>query len=281
MKTLLVLACLLPVAAFAASPEEDYIAARDRYIAQFKLKENEQVTDAVSKAEEQARTALGKQLQAVIGASGIKGAPAQGKLNIESLISGDMGFGLLDGIVFKLTEDTQVLVTTRTLLTRWLAAQQEIWKQSPEHGFPAEVDAALRTENFYTQALSHDAAVTRYADIPVTGGAAMLITHRQDIGPSVPKELTVAVTTGERLFIWSVPARAKVTAIPQCQSIWTAAEKKASALTKKSPDNFDAAEKLQSEADAAMRRCYNERARSQAFFQPLVKQAQELVDRVK
>ena len=89
------------------------------------------------------------------------------------------------------------------------------------------------------------------------------------------------VTTGERLFVWSVPARAKVTAIPQCLALWTAAEKKARALTKKSQDNFDAAEKLQSEADAAMRRCYNERAKSQTFFQPLVKQAQELVDRVK
>ena len=100
-----------------------------------------------------------------------------------------MGFGLLDGLVFKVGADTQVLVTTRTLLARWIAAEQEIWKDSPEHGFPPEIDAALRTENFYTQALSHDAAVTRYADIPVTGGVAMLIKHRQDIGLNVPKDV--------------------------------------------------------------------------------------------
>ncbi len=166
MKPLLALLLLLPITAFAASPEDDYIAARDAAIAQFRLKDNEPITDAISKAEAEARAALEKQLQAVIGASGVAGAPAQGKLNIDSLISGDMGFGLLDGLVFRLDKDRQVLVTTRTLLTRWLAAQQEVWKQSPEHGFPAEADAALRTENFYTQALSHDAAVTHYADFP-------------------------------------------------------------------------------------------------------------------
>ena len=281
MKTFLALLLLLPVAAFAASPEDDYVAARDTFIAQFKLKGNEPITDAISKTEEQARAALEKQLQAVIGASGVAGASAHGKLNIDSLISGDMGFGLLDGLVFKLAPGTQVLVTTRTLAARWLAAQQEVWKQSPEHGFPAEIGAALRTENFYTQALSHDAAVTHYADLPVTGGVAMLITHRQDIVPSVPKEVIVAVTTAERLFVFSAPARAKVTAIPQCSAIYTAAEKQAKALIKKSQDNFDAAEKLTTDADTAMRRCYNERAKAQPFFAALVKQAQELADRVK
>jgi hypothetical protein len=281
MKTLAALLCLLPLGAFAASPEEDYLAARDRYIAQFKLQENEPITDAISKAEEQARAALEKQMQAIIGPSGVKGAPAQGKLNLDSLISGDMGFGLLDGLVFKLGGGAQVLVTTRTLLARWIAAEQAIWKDSPEHGFPAEIDAALRAENFYTQALSHDAAVTHYADIPVTGGVAMLITHRQDIGPSVPRELIVAVLTGERLFIWSAPARAKVVAIPQCSALWTAAERKAKALEKKSRDNVDQAEKLRADADTAMRQCFNERAKSQAFFPALVNQARELVERVR
>ena len=281
MKILAALLCLIPLAASAASSEEDYIASRDKYIAQFKLKDNEPITDEISKAEEQARAALEQQMQVIIGASGVKGAPALGKLNLDSLISGDMGFGLLDGLVFKVGADTQVLVTTRTLLARWIAAEQEIWKDSPEHGFPPEIDAALRTEDFYTQALSHDAAVTRYADIPVTGGVAMLITHRQDIGPSVPRELIVATLTGERLFIWSAPARSKVAAIPQCSALWTNAERKAKALAKKNRDNGDAEGKMLGEGDAAMRQCFNERARSQSFFPALVNQARELVERVR
>ena len=79
MRILAALLCLIPLAASAASPEEDYIASRDKYIAQFKLKDNEPITDEISKAEEQARAALEKQMQAIIGASGVKGAPAPGK----------------------------------------------------------------------------------------------------------------------------------------------------------------------------------------------------------
>ena len=281
MKTLVALLLLLPVAAFAASLEDEYLAARDKYRVQFKLKDNEQVTTAISKAEEQARATLEKQMQGIVGASGIKGAPVRGKLNLESLISGDMGSIVLDGLVFKLSGDRQVLVTTRPLLTRWLSEQQEIWKQSPENGFPADMDAALRTENFYTQALSNDANGTRYADIPVNGGVAMLIARRQDIGPSIPRELLVAVPKAERLYVWSAPANANVVAIPQCSAIWTVAERNANALNKKGEDNFKAAEKMQTEADAAMRSCYNERVKSQPFFSALVKQARELVERVK
>ncbi len=114
----------------------------------------------------------------------------------------------------------------------------------------------------------------------MTGGIAMLITHRQDIGLSVPKEMIVTVLTPERLFVFSAPAY-KITAIPQCSAIWTAAERKAKALTKKSQDNFDAAEKMTTDADAAMRRCYNARAKAQSFFPALINQARALVERVK
>jgi hypothetical protein len=283
MRLLAALLCLVPLVAHAATPEENYIAARDKFIAQFKLKENEQITDATAKAEEQARAALEQQMQAVIGASGVKGAPAQGKLNLDSLITGDMGFGLLDGIVFKLRGETQVLVTTRSLLTRWLKAQQEIWKNSPHHGPPAETGAAVRSENFYTQALSHDAAVTRYAEIPVTepNAYAMLIAHQQDVGPVVPKQMIVAVLRGDRMFIWRAPAAAKTAMFPPCAAIWKEAERKANAANTRKDSPEDAFAKIQDEGHTKMRVCYNERAKSAAFFPALVKQAQDLIDRTK
>ena len=61
----------------------------------------------------------------------------------------------------------------------------------------------------------------------------------------------------------------------------TAAASNANAPNKKGEENFKAAEKMQTEADAAMRNCYNERVKSQAFFTALVKQARELVKRIK
>ena len=146
MKPLLALALLLlPVAAFAASPEDDYIAARDKFIAQFKLKEDEQVTDAIAKAEVAARADLEKKMQALIGASGIKGVPEPGKLNLESLIMGDMGFGMLEGLKYDLKGGTELLVTTRSFVERWLKAEQEIWKDRPGYAFGTELGPALRS----------------------------------------------------------------------------------------------------------------------------------------
>lgn len=273
---------LFTVPALAAS-EEDYIAAREKFHAQFKLKDGEPITDAISKAEENARGELEKQMQAIIGASGVKGAPAQGKLNLDSLIEGDMGFRLLDGIVFKLKDDSQVLVTTKSLLTRWLKTEQEIWKNNSRHGPPAEIDAAMRAENFYTQALSHDAAVTRYAEIPVTepNAYAMLIAHQQDVGPVVPKEIIVSVLRDNRLFVWTAPAAAKTAMFPPCAAIWTEFERKSLAANRDKKGAPDAMEKLEQEGHAKMRACYNERAKAAAFFPALVKQAQELIERTR
>lgn len=289
MKALLTAFLLLALPAHAASPEDDYIAARDKLLAQFKLKEGEQISTRVTNAEKTARAGLERKMRAIIGPSGVKGAPAQGKLSLDTLIDGELGFGLLDGLVFKLKGDTQVLVTTRMLLARWLETQQTVWKDSPEHGMPKEIDAALRTENFYTQALSHDAAVTRYADIPVAApGVAMLIAHRQDIDPAEPRELIVTALRGERVFIWSAKAAAKSTMIPECQALWTASERKANAIQQKYQASDPKDEKLldeytktQTDGDDAMRKCFGERAKRRPYFPALVKQAQDLVERTR
>ena len=45
-----------------------------------------------------------------------------GKLNLDTLIEGDQGFGLLDGLVYGAGDaKTRVIVTTDGLLRRWLA----------------------------------------------------------------------------------------------------------------------------------------------------------------
>ena len=109
------------------------------------MKEGEQVTDAIAKSEMAARADLEKKMQALIGASGIKGVPEPGKLNLESLIIGDMGFGMLEGLKYDLKGGTELLVTTRSLVERWLKAEQEIWKDRPGYAFGTEIGPALRT----------------------------------------------------------------------------------------------------------------------------------------
>ena len=109
------------------------------------MKENEQVTDAIAKAEVAARADLEKKMQALIGPSGIKGVPEPGKLNLESLITGDMGFGMLEGLKYDLKGGTELLVTTRSFVEHWLKAEQEIWKDRPGYGFGTELGSALRS----------------------------------------------------------------------------------------------------------------------------------------
>ena len=90
------------------------------------MKENEQITDAIAKAEVAARADLEKKMQALIGPSGIEGVPEPGKLDFESLIAGDMGFGMLEGLKYDLKGGTELLVTTRSFVEHWLKAEQEI-----------------------------------------------------------------------------------------------------------------------------------------------------------
>ena len=55
----------------------------------------------------------------------IKGIPGEGALNLDTLIEGDQGFGLLDGMVYGgLDDKTRVIVTTDSLFRRWLRAAQ-------------------------------------------------------------------------------------------------------------------------------------------------------------
>jgi hypothetical protein len=194
---------------------------------------------------------------------------------------GDMGFGMLEGLKYGLKGGTELLVTTRPFVERWLKAEQEVWKDRPGYAFGTEIGPVLRSQ-FYTQAMANGAAVVRYADVPAPEGAvAMLIAHQQDTGPVVPKELIVAVWRGERLYIWNAPVTAKTTMIAPCKAIWDAAMQKKKGAYGKSAAGADTPAKIEDAGDEAMRACYNERAKAQPFFPALVKQAQELVERTK
>jgi hypothetical protein len=190
---------------------------------------------------------------------------------------------MLDGLVFASADGkATVLATTDGLLSRWLAAAREV---------PQDPVEALRSEEFYAQATSPDAAVLRYALVPVLppGGAstarAMLVVRAQEMTPRVPDEMLVAVISGKRLFIASSPVKAKVAAIPACDEVWKGYETKMNdalaAYNKSDPKDetlFEAYTKLEEQADKGFRGCYAEEALSAPFYKDLVKQAQAIVN---
>src|SRR5262249_10927476 len=130
---LIALLCCIPVTAGAATPEQDYIAARDKYIAKFtQLSTDNKFTDDVSDDHKRALEALEKQLRRLIGPVALKGFKTEGGINLDGLIKGDEGFGLLDALVFPASDGdgervAKVFVTTNTLLDRWIKEHKDWW----------------------------------------------------------------------------------------------------------------------------------------------------------
>ena len=293
MKSVLIaLMVLIPVAAGAASLEESYFASRDGYIDKVKPTEiNVDVDECVLKQEELARADLERQLQRIIGPSDIKGFSAEGKSNLDTLFNGDLGFGLLDGLVYSTPDDkAHIVVTTDALLDHWLREHKDWWGPTVAN-VPQEVDAALKSEAFYTQALKTDSAISKYAELPVARPAsaklafAMLVARAQDLGPRTPDELIVSVVRGGRVFVVSAPANAKIDAMPACEQIWQEAVRKSSeaqdayaASEPKDEKLSEQATRLEEEGDAAFHRCFAQRAKGQGYLAALTRRAQALVD---
>ncbi|MCS4021335.1 hypothetical protein M2177_008880, partial [Bradyrhizobium japonicum] len=121
----LTLLCLLLFATptDAATPEQHYLDLRDRYIAKFsKAKES----DETFKQHDAALNELTGLLRGLVGPVTIKGLPAEGKSNADTLFKGDSGFGHLDGLAFASEGDKmQAVVTTTSLLKHWLREHRE------------------------------------------------------------------------------------------------------------------------------------------------------------
>ena len=99
MKALVLAALLLPpIGAAAVSPEDAYLAARDRYIASFKTTASAKDEKAAFARQGKAVRDLEQQLKPIVGPFSASGFPAEGKLNLVSLFPDDIGFGMLDGL---------------------------------------------------------------------------------------------------------------------------------------------------------------------------------------
>ena len=289
MKILLLLALLISGFAHAASPEQDYLAARDGYIKRFNAKRwTGEELKRITAQELAALRDLERRLIKIVGPFKAAGFDTPGKINLEALQRGDMGFGTLDGLVFMTKDEkTRVVVTTEGLFRSWLRAHRNWWPKM--ENVPQDTAKALRWPSLYTQALSTDAAVGQYAEIPLprpvqtSDAFAMLAARAQDIGPGTPDELIVSVVRGGRVFVVSAPAAVEIAPMQECRAIWDAAVKKAGEAYEKYRDSKDKRElalpnKLEGEGDAAFRRCYAERAPRDAGFQKLIAQAQAIVD---
>ncbi|WP_146188315.1 hypothetical protein [Methylosinus sporium] len=291
--SLALLLSFTPIAATAATPEEAYLSLRNRATA--KLRKLEAAGKAAGAAEAEERKTLkdlGEKMEAIIGPVSVPGFQKLGKYSIETLFEG-VGADQLDGLAFTGDDEKSLLtVSTQGLAEAFLRARRKDWEKSEKP--PQTLGEALASPFFYTLAVSPDAGVEKYADLPIAKPAAATLAaaildlrSQDDAGGVLPDEIIVAVASEGRLYIASTPAKAKIESAPACEKIW--AEHQAEA--KKAMESYSASglanEKdfakyadLQAEGSAGFRRCFADHAKSTKFFAALTQEAQALADRM-
>ncbi|HLH88726.1 MAG TPA: hypothetical protein VKX28_09720 [Xanthobacteraceae bacterium] len=281
---------LLAIPARAASLEDAYLAARDGYIKRFEKNRNADA-DAGYAALTRALADLQAKLLKIIGSTHLDGFSPDGKITLDALDSGDEDFGLLDGLVYTSKDQkTRVLVTTASLFDKWLKAHERFWEETP---LPTDMAAALKRDDFYTQAVTNGSAVVTYAEIPVAKPAsatlafAVLDGRTQDQPPAVPDEMIITVRRADRVFVITAATAVKAGPIAACDAIHArlAAEAQAAYDAAQAAGGKDAAlnakaEELAHKPDRAYPDCFATEAPKAAFFPALAKQAQQLIQKL-
>lgn len=282
---------LVSSVAFAASPEDDYIAARDKAIAAIAaLNSANAAIETIDAENEKALADLQQRLSGIIGPLAVKDFPATGTINIESLSDSDIGYGMLDGLRYTKGDDGPTLVaTTRGLLERWLQAKAAETDESFK--LPDSIDAALKLDAFYTQAINSDAAFEGTLDFPLKTpqGAdiafARLGGWTEDVGPIYEQEVIVTLIKGKSVMITGAPAAPAVPKIAACDAVWAAADAAAQKFQEayqasdlKDEKAFDASNAAWDKGDSDYRACMGKNLPADPAFPALLAQAQALAD---
>jgi hypothetical protein len=279
----LILSVVLPVAAVQGqSAEDQYLEARDAAIERFTPARVPNIGPGELDAESKARAELDNLIRVLIGSGTPPGFEA-GQYNVTTLFSGDMDFGKLDGIVYEADGgDTQMVMSTRSLLSKWLQAKF----QDPKDRLAPDV--AIQTENFYLRAIGSDAAILRYAELPlgVPDSFAMLSARTQDAPPTEADEVLVTAIRGERVFVASARFEPPL-AVEACTRDRETAEAKLEQMErtefKPGRRNDAALEKLMTlreQVESEFRRCFAAGAPKEKGFAQAVNRAKDLLDRM-
>jgi len=288
--------CLLGMLSHAsaapASPEERYIATRDAAMAKIEKLYKAKKDDEAAKAEKAGEVELTAQIKAILAEPERKGFGPP-KLNLDAWTSGDQGFGLLDGLRFdSLTGDNgekagdagggkyvepkaHLIVTTQPLLERWLRGHKDWWGKD-KNNVAQQIVAALKQEDFYTQAIPTDAAVVSYNELPIAKPAsaslayALLGARTQDTAPNAADEVFVSAVANGKVYVAYSSIRPKVE-IPACTAIRANVEK----TIETAPANRQNA--LREQGETAFKKCFTQRAPQQPAFAEAIKQAQALL----
>ena len=230
-------------------------------------------------------------LRNIIGPIRIQGFPEEGIIYLDTLV-GDLGYGKLDGLFVESFDGrTQALVSTVPLVSGWLG-QHRHWLGGPSKDPPLDMAASFTTEAFYTQAFEDDTYYYKFAELPVVTrrrkgfARAILFEQGQDlVAPNPPDGIAVSVVMGGRVFVFK--ERTVVGQIPVCKAAYEQDRDLAGAVFEayrashlKNQALFQKYTDLQDAANSNFQHCFQSHLAGQGDFAALVRQAQELVDRI-
>jgi hypothetical protein len=281
-----------PPHASTGDAEADYLAAKYAYLASFAADAKRGVPDSISGPREAlALRDLADRLRTILGPFHGEGLAGPGTSNITTVYP-QMDVDNLDGMVYQSSDSLTVLVTTRTLLAAWLRSPVA----PADSMLPRDPMTALARSEVYAVAFPEDAAVMRYADIPVDHAAesgvvaAMLVLRAQDIGPFTPNDVMVSVMRGNRLYFAEQPARVIIAPMPSCVAMWNAGKGKQDSLIEAGRSNLNdstardaswrMADQAEEHADSVYRQCYAEHVPTDARFAQLTQQVASIVRRL-
>lgn len=282
---------LTDAGALAQTPVERYLAARDRMIATIEQEVEANGTGGIGGRQAGALLDLQAMLAPIVGPVAMPGFASRGTITLDTLIR-EEGYGKLDGLVFAGTAgDARAVVTTQAILVAWLKEHGPQGRDDP--GLPQTIDRALRSEDFYSEALADGSRFAKFAELSVPPSAnaevrfAMLAAQRQDIGLQLPDRIVVAVMRGTRLFLLTAPVRAKVAPIAICEDVFRRYERRAAAALRsyrtsgqRDQGYFDEYVRLGTEGDVAYRTCFSKHFQDQPASAAVAKQAGTLVQAV-
>lgn len=267
--------------------ESDYLAAKRAYLTSLAADRNRGTPDSVLDAGESAALRdLAARLRKILGRFPAKGFSDSGTSNVTVLLP-QMDFGAIDGIRYESSDSLTVVVTTRALLDAWL--------RDPVAGdttVPRDLASALALPELYEKGVPEDAAVFRYADIPVGPAAqagavaAMLAIRAQDVGPFTPNEVIESVVRGNRIYLVEAPARVLIAPMDSCVDIWHEAMGKEDSLFQERSSHptataaKDSSIAFEEHAYSAVRQCYAEHVPADPRFAMLVQQVDSIVRRL-
>jgi hypothetical protein len=215
-----------------------------------------------AKADSAAVRELAVRLRSIVGPFSMRGVTDSGTIDLGTFISGNEDTDLPDGIEYSGPDRMRIFVTDSAILHAWIT-------QRFRSGIPTNLARDLPRAEVNTFLFSEDAAVVRYADLPVKSirkrvYAAQLIDRAQDYCPDcTPGRVIVTVGVGSRVMIVDAPVLDSVPVPAAC---------------KQEAKEYWKTHQLGDEGFARLLRCYATSAKSDPRFQRLVARAQSLID---